>query len=65
SGSILVENVMNYPGLGQLIFQALMRQDQFVVVAAVLMGCIMLMAGNLVADLLLAWFDPRIRLEKN
>ncbi|MEF8823750.1 MAG: ABC transporter permease, partial [Desulfohalobiaceae bacterium] len=58
SGSILVENVMNYPGLGQLIFQALMRQDQFVVVAAVLMGCIMLMAGNLVADLLLAWFDP-------
>lgn len=65
SGSILVENVMNYPGLGQLIFQALMRQDQFVVVAAVLMGCVMLMAGNLVADLLLAWFDPRIRLEKN
>jgi peptide/nickel transport system permease protein len=65
SGSILVENVMNYPGLGQLIFQALMRQDQFVVVAAVLMGCVMLMAGNLIADILLAWFDPRIRLEKN
>lgn len=65
SGSILVENVMNYPGLGQLIFEALMRQDEFVVVAAVLMGCIMLMLGNLIADLLLAWSDPRIRLEKN
>lgn len=65
SGSILVENVMNYPGLGQLIFEALMRQDEFVVVAAVLMGCIMLMLGNLIADLLLAWFDPRIRLDKN
>ncbi|MFW5819147.1 MAG: ABC transporter permease [Desulfovermiculus sp.] len=65
SGSILVENVMNYPGLGQLIFEALMRQDEFVVVAAVLMGCVMLMLGNLIADLLLAWFDPRIRLDKN
>lgn len=65
SGSILVENVMNYPGLGQLIFEALIRQDEFVVVAAVMMGCIMLMLGNLVADLLLAWSDPRIRLEKN
>ncbi|MFP4429486.1 MAG: ABC transporter permease, partial [Desulfovermiculus sp.] len=58
SGSVLVENVMNYPGLGQLIFEALMRQDEFVVVAAVLMGCVMLMLGNLIADLLLAWFDP-------
>ncbi|MFW5971181.1 MAG: ABC transporter permease [Desulfovermiculus sp.] len=65
SGSVLVENVMNYPGLGQLIFEALMRQDEFVVVAAVLMGCVMLMLGNLIADLLLAWFDPRIRLDKN
>ncbi|WP_291322662.1 ABC transporter permease [Desulfonatronospira sp.] len=65
SGSILVENVMNYPGLGQLIFEALMRQDEFVVVAAVMMGCVMLMLGNLIADLLLAWSDPRIRLEKN
>ncbi len=64
SGSILVENVMNYPGLGQLIFEALMRQDEFVVVAAVMMGCVMLMIGNLIADLLLAWSDPRIRLEK-
>lgn len=65
SGSILVENVMNYPGLGQLIFEALMRQDEFVVVAAVLMGCVMLMLGNMIADLLLAWFDPRIRLDKS
>ncbi|MFO1432098.1 MAG: ABC transporter permease [Candidatus Competibacteraceae bacterium] len=64
SGALLVENVMNYPGLGQLVFEAFLRQDQFVVVAAVLMGCIMLMVGNLLADLLLAWSDPRIRLEE-
>jgi len=64
SGALLVENVMNYPGLGQPVFEAFLRQDQFVVVAAVLMGCIMLIVGNLLADLLLAWSDPRIRLEE-
>lgn len=64
SGALLVENVMNYPGLGQLIFQAFLRQDQFVVLAAVLMSALMLMLGNLLADLLLAWSDPRIRLEE-
>ncbi|HLS27072.1 MAG TPA: ABC transporter permease [Opitutales bacterium] len=65
SGALLVENVMNYPGLGQLVFEALIRQDQYVVVGAVLMGSFMLLIGNLLADLLLAWIDPRIRLDKN
>lgn len=64
SGALLVENIMNYPGLGQLIFEAFLRQDQFVVMAAVMMGCVMLILGNLLADLLLAWSDPRIRLEE-
>lgn len=65
SGALLVENVMNYPGLGQLVFEALIRQDQYVVIGAVLMGSIMLLIGNVLADLLLAWTDPRIRLDKN
>lgn len=63
SGALLVENVMNYPGLGQLIYEAFLKQDQYVVVAAVTIGCILLVTGNLLADLLLAWSDPRIRLE--
>lgn len=62
SGALLVENIMNYPGLGQLVYEAFMRQDQYVVMAAVIMGCVMLMLGNLLADLLLAWSDPRIRI---
>lgn len=65
SGALLVENIMNYPGLGQLVFEAFMRQDQYVVMAAVLVGCVMLMLGNLFADLLLAWSDPRIRITGN
>ena len=33
SGALLVENVMNYPGLGQLIYAAIIKQDQYVVMA--------------------------------
>jgi peptide/nickel transport system permease protein len=64
SGAVLVENVMNYPGLGRLVLEAFQRHDEYVVMAAVLMGCLMLMLGNLLADLLLAASDPRIRLEQ-
>ena len=63
SGALLVENVMNYPGLGQLIYDAIVRQDQYVVMAGVLMGVLMLVLGNLLADMLLGWSDPRIRVE--
>lgn len=63
SGSLIVEQVMNYPGLGQLIFEAFFKQDQFVVLASTLIGSVMLMIGNLFADLLLAWSDPRIRMD--
>lgn len=65
SGALLVENVMNYPGLGQLIYKAIMQQDQYVVMAGVLMGVVMLVLGNLLADMLLAWSDPRIRVESS
>jgi len=62
SGALLVENIMDYPGLGQLLYQAFMKQDQHLVMAAVLMSCMMLIFGNLFADLLLAWNDPQVRL---
>lgn len=65
SGSLLVENVMNYPGLGQLTFQAFLRQDQYVVMASVIIASFLLMVGNLIADIVLALSDPRIRLEKD
>ncbi|KIE57833.1 ABC transporter substrate-binding protein [Methylacidiphilum kamchatkense Kam1] len=60
SGSLLVENIMNYPGIGQLIYSALMKQDQFVVLGSVVFSCLLLVLGNLIADILLAWVDPRI-----
>lgn len=62
SGALMVENIFNYPGLGQLTFQAFIRQDQFLVLASVVIGAVMLIAGNLLADVLLGLSDPRIRL---
>ncbi len=61
SGSLLVENVMNYPGLGQLLFQSLLDEDEFVVMAALMLSTVMLVFGNTLADLALGWSDPRIR----
>lgn len=63
SGALLVENVMNYPGLGQLVFEAITTKDEYVVMAALMVSTIMLVLGNLLADVALAWSDPRIRVE--
>jgi len=63
SGAVLVETVMSYPGLGRTVVEALFSQDEYLVVAALLMGTVLLVLGNLVADLLLALSDPRIRLQ--
>lgn len=61
SGALMVEIVLHYPGLGQLMYQSILREDQFVVLASVMLGCTMLVLGNLLADLMLGWSDPRIR----
>jgi len=61
SGSFIVEIIMAWPGLGSLTLEALRRQDLYLVMGSVLMASTMLVIGNLVADILLAIADPRIR----
>lgn len=63
SGAFIVENVMAWPGLGRLTIEALFSKDYQLVVSTVVMATGLLVAGNFVADLLLAWSDPRIRLK--
>ncbi len=60
-GALIVESVMAYPGLGNLMYQAILSQDQFVVMGALVISCVMLVIGNLLADIGLAVADPRIR----
>jgi ABC-type dipeptide/oligopeptide/nickel transport system permease component len=59
-GAALLENVINYPGMGQLILEALRAKDQTLVMATFLIGSVMLVIGNLLAEILLAWVDPRV-----
>lgn len=63
SGSLLIEVVMGWPGLGPLLLQAILERDLYVVVASVLFSTVLLSAGNLLADILLYLADPRIRVK--
>jgi peptide/nickel transport system permease protein len=60
SGSFIAEIIFSWPGLGRLTLDAILTQDQYLVMGAVLMASLVLIVGNLIADLLLAVADPRI-----
>lgn len=60
-GSAILENVIGWPGLGKLIVEAVLQKDLYVVMASLVIGSVMLVVGNLIADVLLAYSDPRIR----
>ncbi|HYV07890.1 MAG TPA: ABC transporter permease [Blastocatellia bacterium] len=63
SGALLTEFVFGWPGLGLLTFDALSAKDEPLVMASVVLLVVMLVLGSLIADLLLAAIDPRIRVE--
>jgi peptide/nickel transport system permease protein len=61
SASLLIEVVLGWPGLGPLVLESLLARDIYVVMAVVLLSSVFMVTGNLIADLLLYWSDPRIR----
>jgi peptide/nickel transport system permease protein len=61
SASLLVEVLVGWPGLGPLFLEAIMARDFALVLGVVMSSTTLLIAGNLVADLLLYRADPRIR----
>lgn len=60
SGSIVVETMTAWPGLGRLMLVALTSRDLYLVAGCAMAGAAMLAAGNLLADLLRAALDPRV-----
>ena len=64
SGAALIEIVLGWPGLGTVMLEAVLAQDLYLVMASMLMGGVLLILGNLLADILLGFFDPRIRYER-
>jgi peptide/nickel transport system permease protein len=63
SGSLLIEVVMSWPGLGPLLLESILSRDLYVVIGGVLLSTLFLVSGNFLADVLLYWADPRIRTE--
>jgi peptide/nickel transport system permease protein len=62
-GNALVSIVLNLPTIGPLLVDSLRKLDMYMAGTCIVFLTIMLLVGNLFADLLLAWLDPRIRLE--
>jgi peptide/nickel transport system permease protein len=63
SGFALVEIIIGWPGLGMMMLDALQSFDMPLAMAGMMIGALMLLLGNLLADVLLAVADPRIKLE--
>jgi peptide/nickel transport system permease protein len=61
SGSLLVEVITGWPGLGPLILDATLSRDLYLVIGGVMFSAVFMVLGNFIADLLLLASDPRIR----
>jgi peptide/nickel transport system permease protein len=63
-GSVIFESIFALPGIGRLFYEAVMMRDYPLIMAEVVLGAILTMIGNLVADIAYAYVDPRIRYKK-
>jgi len=63
SGSLLVEVITGWPGLGPLLLESSMSRDLYVVIGIVMSSTLFMIFGSLLADLMLVVADPRVRVE--
>ncbi|WP_413727090.1 ABC transporter permease [Sodalis sp. RH19] len=64
-GLVVVESVFGWPGIGQLAWQAIQQVDIPVIVGVTTVSAVAIVGGNLIADLLLPWVDPRIDIKNS
>jgi peptide/nickel transport system permease protein len=62
AGNLVTEQVFNFPGLGLLFFNSLLSEDYPILLGYTLLGGVLVVLGNLIADISLTFTDPRIRL---
>jgi peptide/nickel transport system permease protein len=62
-GSIVIETVFTWPGLGSLAFDAILKRDFSVILGILLLSAFMVLVMNVMTDIFQAWLDPRIDLE--
>lgn len=61
SGAVFIEAVFAWPGVGRILVEAVQARDYPVVMAATTVSALLVVAGNILADLLAGWVDPRVR----
>jgi peptide/nickel transport system permease protein len=62
NGAVITETVFNYRGMGWFFADAALHLDVVAVLGFALFNATLLVLGNLVVDVMYAWFDPRVRL---
>jgi peptide/nickel transport system permease protein len=63
SGQTVISIVLNLPTAGPIFVNALLQQDMYLAVTFLMFQAILLVTGNLIADIILAWLDPRIQFD--
>lgn len=63
SGSVIIENIFLWPGIGKVLFDGLMQQDFMVVLAMQMFYVVIALLGNLVMDIAYCMVDPRVKLD--
>ncbi len=61
TGAVLTETVFSWPGMGRLFFDSLTMRDYPVLMGMLMLGAVLIVLGNLIADLLYGVLDPRIK----
>jgi peptide/nickel transport system permease protein len=62
-GSVIFETIFAIPGMGQLFWAATMARDYPTIMGILVIGAILTLLGNLLADMAYAWVDPRVKLK--
>jgi peptide/nickel transport system permease protein len=62
TGAVLTETVFSWPGMGRLFFDSLSVRDYPVLMGCLMLGAVLIVAGNLIADVIYGLLDPRISL---
>jgi peptide/nickel transport system permease protein len=63
SGAVITESIFAWPGIGGLFVDSIFRRDYTVIMGVLMMGAASVIFFNLLADVLYAWIDPRVRFE--
>jgi peptide/nickel transport system permease protein len=63
SGAVVIERIFSWPGIGRLAVDAVSSRDYPIVMGTVIVGAVLVILGTILADILLATVDPRIRFE--